>query len=82
MQKAFGYARNITASIPFENPEDAGEFAYEESEHEYFAALINTLSKEEQEIYRGYKDPFREGYVKLNQGHFEEAALLARPGNQ
>ncbi len=70
---------SLSESIIFESPEDASEFAYPESESEYFAALINTLPKEEREIYRGYKDPFREGYVKLNQGRFEEAeALLAQ----
>jgi len=63
-------------SVPEEDSEDLKEFAYEESEPEYFAALINTLSQEEQEIYMGYEDPFREGYVKLNQGRFEEAVTL------
>ncbi|MCF8127735.1 MAG: hypothetical protein K9N10_04415 [Deltaproteobacteria bacterium] len=63
-------------SVPGEDSEDLKEFAYEESEQEYFAALINTLSMEEQEIYMGYEDPFREGYVKLNQGSFEEAVTL------
>ncbi len=66
-------------SAPGEDSDDLKEFAYEESEPEYFAALINTLSQEEQEIYMGYEDPFREGYIKLNQGLFEEAVkLLAR----
>lgn len=63
-------------SLPGENVEDAKEFVYQESETEYFAALINTLSEREQEIYFGYEDPFREGYVKLNQGYFEEAVTL------
>ena len=65
--------------VPGEDSEHLREFADEESEQEYFTALINTLSKEEREIYMGYQDPFREGYIKLNQGFFEEAAtLLAR----
>ncbi|MCG6879818.1 MAG: hypothetical protein LJE96_11825 [Deltaproteobacteria bacterium] len=63
-------------SVPWEDSEDPKAFAYQESEWEYFAALINTLTKREQEIYLGYEDPFREGYVKLNQGRFEEAVTL------
>jgi len=61
---------------PEEASEDAREFIYQESEAEYFAALVNTLPKIEQEIYLGYGDPFREGYVKLNQGYFEDAVTL------
>ena len=63
-------------SLPGENSEDPGEFVYQESGEEYFAALINTLPKTEQELYLGYGDPFREGYVKLNQGDFEDAVTL------
>ena len=63
-------------SVPEEGSEDTTGFAYQESDEEYFAALINTLPKTEQEIYRDYGDPFREGYVKLNQGHFEDAVAL------
>ena len=63
-------------AVPGEHPEESEESAYQESEAEYFAALINTLTEEEQEIYFSYQDPFREGYVKLNQGYFEEAVTL------
>ena len=63
-------------SVSGEGSEDAGEFVYQESGDEYFAALINTLPKPEQEIYSGYGDLFKEGYVKLNQGFFEDAATL------
>ena len=63
-------------SVPGDPLEGEGEFAYQESETEYFAALVNTLSKPEQEVYHGYNEPFREGYVKLNQGYFEEAVML------
>ena len=63
-------------SVPGEDSEDARESAYEESETDYFAALINTLPNKEQEIYLSYQDPFKEGYVKLNQGYFEEAVTL------
>ncbi len=63
-------------SLHTEPFEQSWEFEYQEFESEYFAALINTLSEREQEIYMGYKDPFREGYVKLNQGRFEEAVSL------
>ena len=62
--------------VPGEASEDTREFIYQESEAEYFAALINTLPKTEQELYLGYEDPFREGYVKLNQGYFEDAVKL------
>ena len=51
-------------SVPGEASEDAREFVYQESGEEYFAALINTLPKTEQELYLGYGAPFREGYVK------------------
>jgi len=69
---------SVTSRTPFpgENVEDEKELVYQESEAEYFAALINTLSEEEQKIYMGYDDPFRKGYVKLNQGYFEEAVML------
>ncbi|MCJ7683871.1 MAG: tetratricopeptide repeat protein [Desulfobacteraceae bacterium] len=63
-------------SPPEEASEEAREFVYQESGEEYFTALISTLPKTEQKIYLGYKDPFREGYVKLNQGYFEDAATL------
>ena len=63
-------------SVSGEDSEDLRESEYQESEAEYFAALINTLTKSEQEIYLSYEDPFREGYVKLNQGYFEEAVTL------
>ena len=59
-----------------ETSEDAVEFIPTESEEEYFSALINTLPRDEQEIYLGYGEPFRKGYVKLNQGYFEEAVTL------
>ena len=62
--------------VPEGASEDAREFIYQESGEEYFTALINTLPKTEQELYLGYGDPFREGYVKLNQGSFEDAVTL------
>jgi hypothetical protein len=61
---------------PGETFEDTSEFASQESGEEYFTALINTLPGVEQEIYLGYGDSFREGYVKLNQGYFEDAVKL------
>jgi len=63
-------------SVPEETSEDTREFVYQENVDEYFTALISTLPKPEQEVYLGYGDPFREGYVKLNQGEFEEAVTL------
>ena len=63
-------------SVSGEGSEDARAFVYRESGEEYFAALINTLPKTEQEIYFGYGDLFKEGYVKLNQGFFEDAVTL------
>ena len=63
-------------TVSEEDSEDPGEFGYQESEAEYFAALINTLPEAEQELYLGYGDPFMEGYVKLNQGYFEDAVTL------
>ena len=61
---------------PGETSEDTREFVYQESKEEYFSALISTLPKTEQEVYLDYGEPFREGYVKLNQGEFEEAVTL------
>jgi tetratricopeptide (TPR) repeat protein len=43
-------------------------------EEEYFIALCNGLSEEEQAAYYGYGNAFRRGYVALNQGDFELAA--------
>ena len=63
-------------SIPEDASGDPREFVYQESGEEYFTALISTLPKTEQKIYLGYGDPFREGYVKLNQGYFEDAVTL------
>jgi len=63
-------------SVPGVDSEDAREFVYAESGKEYFTALINALPEAEQEIYMGYGDLFREGYVKLNQGFFEDAVTL------
>jgi len=62
--------------VPEKASEDTREFVYEESGEEYFTALISTLPKTEQEVYLGYGDPFREGYVRLNQGEFEDAVSL------
>ena len=69
---------NETSGVlgPEEVSEDARAFVYQESGEEYFTALINTLPKTEQERYLGYGDPFMEGYVKLNQGYFEDAVTL------
>ncbi|NQU12941.1 MAG: tetratricopeptide repeat protein [Desulfobacteraceae bacterium] len=55
---------------------DADEFVYQESVEDYFTALVSTLPKTEQEVYTRYGDPFKEGYVKLNQGDFENAVTL------
>ncbi len=63
-------------SISDEASEDEREFGYQASGEEYFTALINALPKTEQELYLGYGDLFREGYVKLNQGRFEDAVTL------
>ena len=63
-------------SVSEDASENAREFVYQEFGEEYFTALINTLPKTEQERYLGYGDPFREGYVKLNQGYFEDAVTL------
>ena len=63
-------------AVPEEASEDAGEFVYQGTEEEYFTALISTLPRTERKIYLGYGDPFREGYVKLNQGYFEDAVTL------
>ena len=72
------FIRSETSGIswPEEASEDPKKFVYQESGEEYFTALISTLPKTEQEIYLGYGDPFREGYVKLNQGVFEDAVTL------
>ena len=63
-------------TLPEEASDDAKEFLYQESGEEYFTALVSTLPKAEREAYLQYGDPFREGYVKLNQGEFEDAVTL------
>jgi len=63
-------------SVHEEGSEDAKEFVYQESGGEFFTALVNTLPEAEQEVYLGYGDLFREGYVKLNQEFFEDAVTL------
>ncbi len=44
-------------------------------EEEYFVALCSALSDEERRAYFGYGETFRKGYVALNQGDFESAAI-------
>jgi tetratricopeptide (TPR) repeat protein len=43
-------------------------------EDTYFAALCNTLPVEIRRIYKSYGEPFRNGYMALNRGDFQEAA--------
>lgn len=45
-----------------------------ETDDIYFTALIESLPEPWQEIYRGYGDNFRRGYLALNHGEFETAA--------
>ncbi|HDZ91262.1 MAG TPA: tetratricopeptide repeat protein [Deltaproteobacteria bacterium] len=52
------------------------EILHQGSDEEYFTALISTLPEEEQESYLRYRDPFRDGYIKLHQGRFEDAVPL------
>jgi tetratricopeptide (TPR) repeat protein len=63
-------------SEPDGTSEDADELVYQEPGEDYFTALISTLPKAEQEVYIRYGDPFKKGYVKLNQGDFEDAVTL------
>ncbi len=59
--------------------ETTDEVAHRDRGEHYFAALISTLPPPEQDAYQGYGDHFQEGYVKLNQGDFEDAMeLLSR----
>ena len=70
--------RSETSEIsePDGTSEDADELVYQEPGEDYFTALISTLPKAEQEVYIRYGDPFKKGYVKLNQGDFEDAVTL------
>jgi len=43
---------------------------------EYFTALVGTLPEEVQNAYLGYGDAFKKGYLALNQGDFESAAVF------
>jgi thioredoxin-like negative regulator of GroEL len=59
------------------------ESYFEDHEEEYFIALCGTLPKEVQEAYLSYGEPFRSGYLALNQGEFGNAAeLLSRAMEQ
>jgi tetratricopeptide (TPR) repeat protein len=50
--------------------------AYHHEGDEYFTALVSTLPDEIRHAYLEYGDTFREGYVALNQGDYEQALPL------
>jgi tetratricopeptide (TPR) repeat protein len=50
------------------------EFVHEDTEDEYFRALIGTLPEEVQDAYLSYPEVFKAGYLALNRGDFELAA--------
>jgi len=53
-----------------------------ESDEEYFSALCNALDDAEREVYRGYSDTFKQGFIALNRGDFTTAvALLSEAGS-
>ena len=59
----------------FELAEETAEQEFSADDDQmYFMALCNTLPGELGEIYMGYGEPFRKGYIALNQGYFETAA--------
>ena len=45
-----------------------------DEDDEHFAALIGTLPDDVQDTYLGYGDDFKNGYLSLNRGDFEDAA--------
>jgi predicted negative regulator of RcsB-dependent stress response len=55
--------------------ESTEKVEYQGSEEEYFAALCGSLPEEMRKAYCGYSKTFKEGYVALNQGDFERAAV-------
>jgi tetratricopeptide (TPR) repeat protein len=48
----------------------------EEQGDEYFAALCSPLPEDVRRAYLSYGDTFKSGYIALNQGDFERAAIL------
>jgi tetratricopeptide (TPR) repeat protein len=47
-----------------------------------FWALIGTLPEDMQDAYEAYGEPFRSGYLALNRGDFEQAAILLGEAHQ
>jgi len=62
-------------SPPAEEPEN-GRISPSVSEDEYFMALCGTLPDEIGDVYLGYGENFKAGYMALNRGDFDTAALL------
>ena len=62
----------VEIADPEETRDD--EAVDEESDDEYFTALIGTLPEEVQNAYLDYGDAFKKGYAALNLGDFESAA--------
>ena len=58
--------------VHMENTEKAG---YQAPEDEYFTALCGPLPEEMRKAYHSYGNTFKAGYVALNQGDFELAAV-------
>ncbi len=55
--------------------EDTHALIDENASEEYFNALCNALPATEKALYRNYGRAFKQGYIALNQGAFERAAI-------
>ncbi|MEA2038850.1 MAG: tetratricopeptide repeat protein [Thermodesulfobacteriota bacterium] len=70
-----GRREEIPASGSWPETEQvSGPVEVEAGAEEYFAALCNSLPEPLQQVFYGYGNAFREGYIALNQGDFEQAA--------
>lgn len=75
-QKAVLQQRSgIQQSIAFirDLPEEPEEDAIEENGDDYFNILLGALPNEVQHVYRRYGPNFKQGYLALNQGAFDQA---------
>ena len=63
----------VEPTAPPESPDD--QPPEHEPDDEYFTALVGTLPEEVQNAYLDYGDAFKKGYLALNRGDFEAAAV-------
>ena len=64
----------VSHFLPVDRDIDEGIEVRQDDDH-HFAVLISTLPEDVQIVYSAYGQTFRTGYLALNQGEFEEAAV-------